>query len=454
MMGIDGDKQHQFMFLNLDDLVPENHFLRVVRNKIDFSFIYEKVQHLYSPVGRRSVDPVLLMKMILIGYLYGIPSERKLEQEVQVNLAYRWFLGLDLADTVPDHSTLSQNRRRRFKESHIFQEIFDHIVSECIRTGLVTGEIIVVDSTHVKANASINRSEKVLVEKKPTEYLEELEKEARRIENDRDNDPTRKKRGRKPKTSPPEKEVQQSTTDPESGLLNRPNKPKGFHYLAHTSVDVKHGIITDIHVTAANVNDHEPFIKRLQAQKEKFGLHIGKVGADKGYDRSGVHHELENLKIIGYISPIKGGIDQTERSVRFTFNEKNDAYYCSNDKALQFTHVKWHSWQQSYSKIYAAKTKDCKSCELRQQCFGQTASRKTIERPLFQEAKERNQARKQSEEYNVIQRQRRIWCEGTFGTMKRQHNLKETYKRGIRNVSEHCLFSAMAINIKRMIKAN
>ncbi|MGK5507382.1 transposase, partial [Brevibacillus formosus] len=136
MMGIDGDKQHQFMFLNLDDLVPENHFLRIVRNKIDFSFIYEKVQHLYSPVGRRSVDPVLLMKMILIGYLYGIPSERKLEQEIQVNLAYRWFLGLDLVDTVPDHSTLSQNRRRRFKESHIFQEIFDHIVSECIRTGV------------------------------------------------------------------------------------------------------------------------------------------------------------------------------------------------------------------------------------------------------------------------------------------------------------------------------
>jgi transposase len=160
MMGVDGDKQNQLMYMNLDDLVPQDHLLRDIR--LDFTFIYEKVQHLYSPIGRRSIDPVLLMKMLLIGYLYGIPSERKLEQDIIVNLAYRWFLGLDLGESVADHSILSQNRRRRFKDSEVFQEIFDHIVSDCISKGIVTGEVVVVDSTHIKANASIGKAEKVV----------------------------------------------------------------------------------------------------------------------------------------------------------------------------------------------------------------------------------------------------------------------------------------------------
>jgi transposase len=182
MLGKDEEKQCQFMFINLDDFVPQDHLLRVIKRTIDFSFIYDKVKDLYSPIGRRSVDPVLLVKMLLIGYWYGIPSERKLEQEVKLNLAYRWFLGLDLAEAVPDHSTISQNRRRRFKNSPLFQEIFDTIVSRCVTEGLVTGEVIVTDSTHIKASASRQRVEKIWVEKTPTEYMQMLEQEARQLE--------------------------------------------------------------------------------------------------------------------------------------------------------------------------------------------------------------------------------------------------------------------------------
>jgi transposase len=182
MLGKDEEKQCQFMFINLDDFVPQDHLLRVIKRTIDFSFIYDKVKDLYSPIGRRSVDPVLLVKMLLIGYWYGIPSERKLEQEVKLNLAYRWFLGLDLAETVPDHSTISQNRRRRFKKSPLFQEIFDTIVSRCVAEGLVTGEVIVTDSTHIKASASRQRVEKIWVEKTPTEYMQMLEQEAQQLD--------------------------------------------------------------------------------------------------------------------------------------------------------------------------------------------------------------------------------------------------------------------------------
>ena len=113
MMGKDTEKQNQLLYIDLDDFIPENHLLRAIHNKVDFSFIYDKVSHLYSKAGLRSLDPVMLIKMLLLGYLYGIPSERKLEEEVKLNLAYRWFLGLDLGNSVPDHTTFSQNRRRR-----------------------------------------------------------------------------------------------------------------------------------------------------------------------------------------------------------------------------------------------------------------------------------------------------------------------------------------------------
>ena len=180
MMGRKDDYQSKLEFIDLNMFVPSNHILRQINEKIDFSFIYNKMEKYYSKLGRKSLDPVLLYKMLLIGYLFNVDSERELEQEVNLNIAYRWFLGLDLTDPVPDHSTFSQNRRRRFKDSTVFQEIFDHIVKLCIEKGLVTGEVIVTDSTHIKASASKSKVEKVVVEKTPSQYLNTLEMEARK----------------------------------------------------------------------------------------------------------------------------------------------------------------------------------------------------------------------------------------------------------------------------------
>lgn len=450
MMQKENEPQGRFMYVNLEEYIPQNHLLRAIRKTIDFSFIYDKVRDLYSEVGRPSVDPVLLIKMLLIGYLFGIPSERKLEEEVKMNLAYRWFLGMDLGDSVPDHSTFSQNRRRRFKKSSVFQEIFDYLVTLCVSEGLVTGEVIVTDSTHIKASASRDRVEKVTVEKTPSTYLLELEKEAQRL----DAETGKQKRGKKPRPKERKvtKEIIRSTTDPDAGLMNRPGKPGGFHYLGHTSIDPKHGIITDIHVTPGNVNDQQPYVERVKVQKEKFHLKINKAGADKGYDYAEVHHGLEGLGIEGYITPFERITEyEVTKSKEFLYDEIMDTYICTEGKSLGFSHV--NPKKGSYRKIYTAKTKDCKICSQREKCFGKTASNRIIARPFYQDAIERNKARSQTAEYRRIQRLRRVWCEGTFATLKQQHNLQKTYKRGLENVKEHCLLSAMAINIKRMVKA-
>ena len=128
-------KQFKLVFVNLDEMVPSDHFLRKLNETVDFEFIYDLMEPLYGKGGRPSIDPVVLIKMLLIGYLYGIDSERKLEEEVCFNLVYRWFLGLDLDDSIPDHSTFSQNRRRRFHGTEIFRQIFEHIVLECVKAG-------------------------------------------------------------------------------------------------------------------------------------------------------------------------------------------------------------------------------------------------------------------------------------------------------------------------------
>lgn len=162
--------------VTIEDMVPREHLVRKIDKLLDLDFVYDLVEALYCKNnGRPSIDPVVLVKFLLVGYLFGIPSERRIEQEIAVNMAYRWFLGLDIDEAVPDHSTISQNRRRRFQGATLFREIFERIVEQCIAAGLVTGSALGTDSTHVKANASRKSEVVVTVEQTPHAYLELLD---------------------------------------------------------------------------------------------------------------------------------------------------------------------------------------------------------------------------------------------------------------------------------------
>ncbi len=274
MLNRNKNRQMKMYFVTMEELMPQEHFLRDLEMAIDFSFIYDKVEHLYSNTGRPSVDPVVLVKMLLIGYLYGIESERKLEQEIQVNIAYRWFLGIEFDEPVPDHSTISQLRRRKFGSSTLFQDIFDEIIRKCMEEGLVSGKLLLTDSTHIRANADSTKREKIEVLDTPSEYMQKLDREAYET-------------GliKEPVTYPEKtKEVTVSTTDPESGLLNRPGKPNAFCYLNHQTCDADNGIITDVFVTPGNESDCVPHTKRIKHQIEKFGFKPEAVCADGGYD--------------------------------------------------------------------------------------------------------------------------------------------------------------------------
>ena len=438
--------QVKMFYGSIENLMPEKHFLRDLEKAIDFSFIYEKVAHLYSNKGAPSVDPVIIIKMLLIGYFYGIESERQLENECNYNITYKWFLGLELEDKVPDHSTISQLRRRKFSDSSIFQDIFDVIVRKCIEEGLVDGKLLLTDSTHIKANANRHKYETVSVTQTPSEYMKRLDQEA--YEQGLIPEPTSYVK-KKPK------EVDISTSDPDSGMLNRPGKPKEFCYLDHQTTDAKSGIITDVYVTSGAANDSTPHSARIQAQIEKFGFETEAVCADAGYDSSEIRHDMYERGIKTYIparrKPTeKNNYQEGFEPDKFTYDADNNCYTCPNGKTLKFSCYN----KKDRNKIYKASLKDCRNCPYREKCIGQSKRGRAITRLMHEESRDEQLKNNNTPEYYEALRLRQIWCEGNFAQQKAHHNLQKTYKRGINKLREQCLLSACALNLKRLVKAS
>lgn len=189
------NKQNKLELVCIENLVPENHLLRLIDKHIRFNFIYDLVKDLYcEDNGRPALDPVVLFKMLFLGYFYGVRSERQLEREIQVNVAYRGFLGLSLTDEVPDHSTISQNRRRRFKDTDVFQKVFNEIVLQGIEHKLISGKVLYTDSTHLKANANKRKLIIEQVEKTVKDYVNDLEQAIEEDRVDHGKNPLKKNR--------------------------------------------------------------------------------------------------------------------------------------------------------------------------------------------------------------------------------------------------------------------
>lgn len=448
-----GDSQVRLMIVDLEQFVPADHLLRQVRSKIDFEFIYDKVKDLYKDGGRPFVDPVRLVKMWLVGYLYGIDSERRLEQEVHLNLAYRWFLGLQLDERVPDHSTLSANRNGRFKGSNLFLEIFEGIVEQCTLAGLVQGQAVVTDSTHIKASASEGSTELVAVRQEPSEYMKTLAATAREIDEEKRKQSGKKKSGKKSEKPPDEigqeRTVRRSKTDPEAGYMSRPGKPRGYHYPAHLTIEPSHGIILDAEATAGNVNDHVPYPTCIERAKQRHD--IQEAAADAGYDRAEVHMRLAEMGVTSYtpaVEHISGTTGESRFVIRdYKYDANTDTYECPHEKTLSFKYVTKYKPQR----MYAASQKDCRACPLVNLCLSPSAKFRELKRPLLQDHLDKAHERSASPRYRELMRLRQIWCEGTNATLKARHCLRRAMRRGLHNMQEQLLMAVTALNIRRMV---
>ena len=434
--------QSEMEFVSIGELVPENHLLRKVERAIDFEFIREKVKDLYCPDnGRPAIDPVVLFKMLVIGYLFGVRSERQLVREIEVNVAYRWFLGFGLRDTIPDASTLSQNRRRRFTESTIYQEIFDEIVMQAIKRKLVGGRILYTDSTHLKANANKHKFKQREVHKSTRSYMDDLEKDVNEH---------RKQHAQKPfkgeNKQEEMKEVKVSTTDPESGYMVRDGKPKGFYYLDHRTVDGKESIITDTYVTAANVHDSIPYLGRLDRQEERFGFNIEGVGLDAGYFTPGICKGLEERDIygvVGYRRPnhVKGYFYKRD----YIYDTQRDSYLCPGGQELKYSTTNREGYRE-----YKSDSKQCRKCEYLDQCTRSKNKTKVITRHVWQDSKDRIDQHRLSAVGKALYSHRKETIERSFADAKQLHGHRYARMRGLKKVMEQCLLAAACQNMKKI----
>lgn len=429
-------------FVCIDELVPSDHLLRKVDKHIDFSFIHDLVKDLYcADNGRPALDPTLLFKMLLVGYLFGVRSERQLVREVQVNVAYRWFLGLNLTDKIPDASTFSQNRRRRFNESGVYQQIFDEIVLQAISKRLVSGKHLFTDSTHLKANANKHKKTKVQVAASRQDYMDALDSA---VEEDR------LRHGKKPLApttkAPVTREINKSTTDPDSGYMVRDEKPKGFFYLDHRTVDGKCNIITDVHVTPGNIHDSVPYLKRLDRQIKRFDLPVEAVGLDAGYFTSAVCKGIEDrglYGVMGYRRPThkKGYFYKRE----YQYDADSDTYKCPAGQQLIYKTTNREGYRH-----YQSDPRICQHCEHLSRCTRNAKQVKTVTRHVWEASKERINQHRLTSEGKVIYKRRKETVERSFADAKQLHGYRYARYKGLNRVQGQCLLVAAAQNIKKI----
>nr|WP_325205096.1 transposase [uncultured Oscillibacter sp.] len=259
--------QLKYHMVTIEDLVPAEHFLRKLEAALDLSFVHEETAHLYSRrYGQPPIDPVMMVKYLLLGFLYGIPLERQIEVRCADSNAFCWYLGIDLGERVPDHSTISQLRRRKPAFRKVFRRLFEEVVRQCVEKGLVSGRLAVTDSTHIKANASRASEQEIDVPEEAGNYWKPLDAyEEEGLEELKQR--TRKRRAKRTKQVKKDKcrsRKKVRRTDPESGCMKRPGKPNGFYYLSHQTADPDHGIITAVIVTTGDVHDSRPYLAQLE----------------------------------------------------------------------------------------------------------------------------------------------------------------------------------------------
>jgi transposase len=450
MMGQQGGSQDRLFYsFNLDDHVPRSHLLRGIDQVLDLRELRAQLAPFYSHTGRPSIDPELILRMLIVGYCSGIRSERRLCEEVHLNLAYRWFCRLELDEPVPNHSTFSKNRHGRFRASQALRHLFETVLRRCMMEGLVGGEGFATDASFIRADA--NRARGVTGDQAPRweepsravrEYLEGLEK-TNPVAAD-DDDP------------PPGRNV--SLTDPAAHWTAAPGGPPQYAYSTNYLIDLEAGIIVDVEATPANrtqeVESTKAMVNRVE---ERFGMKPRRLVGDTAYGTGAMLSWMVKEK---HIEPHVPVWDRTERkdgtlsSSEFRWDAQADEYRCPQDMALRserrnFTRPRDHVTKAD-TIIYRSSKQDCAECPLKQSCCPNTPIRK-IARSVHEESRNVGRAIGQTQEYVDSKRQRKK-VEMLFAHLKRILKLDRLRLRGLSGARDEFLLAATAQNLRRMAK--
>ena len=439
-----GNQEQLFYSFNLDDHVPSDHLLRGIDRFLDLTNARQHLAAYYSHTGRPSIDPELMVRMLLVGYCFGIRSERRLCEEVHLNLAYRWFCRLGLEDAVPDHSSFSKNRHGRFRESDVFRHVFEDVVRRCMAEGLVRGEGFAVDASIVQADANRRRgvpsevqidwSNPSLGTRAVNEYLEGLDQVGQI--------------GVTPKNI--------SLTDPAARWTAALGCPAYFAYSTNYLVDVHAGVIVDVEATAAHRTEETEATKTMiDRVQERLGMKPSRLIGDTAYGTGAMLGWLVDDKQIEPHIPVWDKSEREDGTFSggdFAWDEQADEYRCPQDRPLRsqwraFTNPRTHI-TKAETIIYRSKQSDCSACPMKSRCCPNSPFRK-ITRSVHEKARELARKLASTAEYAQSRKDRKK-VEVLFAHMKRILRVNRLRLRGRTGARDEFLLTAIAQNLRRL----
>ncbi len=437
MLRTDKKTRNQAEIFSIEEFVPQDHLLRKIDSAVDFTRIYDFVSDLYCHNnGRPSIDPVVLVKMVLIQHLYGITSLRRTHEEIRMNVAYRWFLGYLMNENIPHFSTISYNFNHRF-DNHTVEKIFNWILDEINNAGYLSPEAVFVDGTHIKANANMKKVIKKAVPEASRIYEKQLMKE---INEDREDNDKKPFDDNKPKK---EKVVNESTTDPESGVFHKGEHKKCLAYSAQTACD-KNGYIMGVTVNPGNMHDSVAFDGLYEQLVEKFP-EIETIVADAGYKTPWICKRIIDdgrVPSMPYKRPMtKQGFF---KKYEFAYDEFYNCYVCPNNEILEYSTTNREGYRE-----YKSSPIKCRNCEKKSQCTASRNSQKIIARHIWEDYVELTEDYRYTPKYKELYELRKETIERVFADAKEKHAMRYTQHRGLSRVTNWVRLKFATMNLKK-----
>jgi len=439
MQGKKGEYQEQlFINFQLSKVVPADNFYRRLKDVLDLSYLHKMTEKYYGTEGRKSIDAEVFFKLMLIGYLENINSDRKLIEQASMRMDMLYFLDHNVDEALPWHSTLSRTRKLFGKE--IFLELFRHILKMCIEKGMVCGKTQAVDSAFIKANASMDS-----LEERSTQYYDDL------TENE---DIVRLKVGKRKKNKDKKfNEQYVSNNDPDAKVSTKPGKPSALNYLGIVSVDTKSHIICGANADLANKRDSETIEEVLEQTIENLevsNIEVKEVTADTNYSSGKTYKYCEEQNITPYI-PVTGSYIPKRED--FIYDKEADCYICKLGIKLSFKSLIKKSNKKVPIKVYKTLVEDCCNCLLKDNCCNASGYKKithSVDKPYYDIAYERMNTNKGKQ----MMRLRSSTVEPVLGTLLNFGGMKKVYTKGIILASKHILMASMAYNLKKYMNFN
>lgn len=473
-----GKKEYQEKLFNsfqLSDRVPEENFYRRLKSELDLSFIRPLTKAYYGEEGQKSIDPIVFFKLILVGYLENLNSDRKIINHAGMRLDILFFIGYDIDEELPWHSTLSRTRALYGEE--VFRELFKKILSLCVNKGMVGGKRQAIDSAFIKANASMDSllEKEVLADgavytaelKENNEDKKAVSAQKKKEVEQHHNWKSEAYKGRPSGLTKKEKfnelgdlvrpkflsnHTHYSKTDPDARISVKPGKPRQLNYSAQTSVDTKGHVITNILADFSDKRDSQSLSKAVEQTKENLkenDLELKEVLADTGYSSGAALKYLKENNITGYIPNF--GLYKNSRE-GFIYNKELDQYECQRGNKAILPLKKIAPNSRGYiMKIYRSSETTCKNCPLRVECIGAKTKFKkidnSIDKPLYDEMHERLKTIKAKR----LKKQRSSTVEPVLGTLINFTGMRRIWTRGIQSANKFMIGAAIAYNLKKWL---